>query len=117
MSETIGNRLSKLRKSRNLNQVDVAEAIGVGRPYLSGLENGKKAGTPQTLLALADFYGVSLDYIIRGTHSPFSGSEQNCQPPYSAEELALVELWREMNEGERNLVFTLIEKAVRANVA
>ncbi|MGV4877665.1 helix-turn-helix domain-containing protein [Acetobacter indonesiensis] len=117
MNETIGDRLLNLRKARDLNQIEVAEAVGVGRPYLSSLERGKKIGTPQTLLALADFYNVTIDYLIRGNGSPFPGADKNCQPPYSAEELALIELWREMGEDQRNLIITLIERAVRSNVA
>ncbi|MCG0997011.1 helix-turn-helix domain-containing protein [Acetobacter persici] len=117
MSDTIGSRLLRLRNARDLNQIEVAEAIGVGRPYLSSLERGKKVGTPQTLLALADFYNVSIDYLLRGIEAPFPGADKNCQPPYSAEELAMIELWREMDEDERRLVLSLINKVVRTSVA
>lgn len=117
MTDTIGSRLTELRTERNLNQIEVAEAVGVGRPYLSSLERGKKTGTPQTLLALADFYNVSVDYLLRGVGSPFPGANNHCKPPYTAEEFALIELWREMGEDQRNLLLTLIEKAVRPSVA
>lgn len=88
----------------------------VGHIYLA-LKEARRLGTPQTLLALADFYNVSIDYLIRGIGSSFPGANKNCQPPYSAEELALIELWREMGEDQRNLILTLIEKAVRPNAA
>lgn len=114
--ETMGKRLKKLRKDRGLTQVEVAAALDVSRSHITQVELGADPGFA-LFVQLAEFYDVPLDYLYRGIGAPFPSAQKNCQPPYSAEELALVELWREMNEGERQLILTLIEKAVRPSVA
>lgn len=46
-------RLKALRLWRGVSQLKVAHIAGVGQGYLSDLENGKKAGAPETLASLA----------------------------------------------------------------
>lgn len=113
---TMGSRLKALRKSRKLVQADVAEAVGISRTHLTEIENGKDPGY-QTFCALADFFGVSLDFLQRGTGAPFAGADQSCQPPYTPEEFAMIELWREMNEDQRRTMISLMTQLVRTNAA
>lgn len=115
-TQTMGARLRQLRKDRGLTQVEVAAALDVSRSHITQVELGADPGFA-LFVQLAEFYNVPLDYLYRGLGSPFPGADKNCQPPYSAEELALIELWREMGEEQRTLILTLIEKAVRPNVA
>ncbi|GAN96680.1 transcriptional regulator XRE [Komagataeibacter europaeus NBRC 3261] len=117
MSDTVGSRLRRLRMTKKLKQADVAEAVGIARPYLSDLESGKKDGSFRTVGALADFFDVSLDYLYRGIEAPFPGAEKHCSPPYTAEEFAMIELWREMDEEQRGLLLGFLAKSVRASVA
>lgn len=114
----MGQRLRELRKARGMTQVDVAAALDVSRSHITQVELGADPGF-STFVQLAKFYDVSLDYLLTGNSggSAILGPNANCQAPYTAEEFALIELWREMNEGQRELLLTLIEKAVRPNVA
>lgn len=62
--KTIGSRLKFLRERRNLKQTDVASAVGLSVSQYSNIETGYAKSTKlQTAIALADFYGVSLDFI------------------------------------------------------
>lgn len=57
-------RLKSLRTSRNILQKDVVAATGISlRAYLY-YETGKREPTLSTLIALADFFDVSLDYLV-----------------------------------------------------
>ena len=65
------NRLKLLRKQRGLLQKDVAEHLNVAISTYSYWENGKFEPDQESLSKLADFFGVSADYLLgRDEKSP-----------------------------------------------
>lgn len=64
------NNLRLLRKQRGLSQIAVQIATGIEQALLSKFENGVRTPPTETLLVLADFYGVSIDYILKRTENP-----------------------------------------------
>ena len=64
------NNLKLLRKQRKLTQVGLQMKIGIDQALLSKFENGERIPPTDTLLLLADFYGVSIDYILCRTDNP-----------------------------------------------
>lgn len=56
--------LRKTRKERNLTMKEVGIAIGVGESTISQYETGKRQPDQQTLLKLADYFGVTVDYLL-----------------------------------------------------
>lgn len=58
------NRLKELRKEKGFLQREVAEAINVSRPTYNHWENGKGEVDFENLKKLAEFYNVSIDYIL-----------------------------------------------------
>lgn len=58
--------LKKIRQERNLNQLKVALDLNISREALSHYENGKRSPDIEMLLKLSDYFGVSIDYLIRG---------------------------------------------------
>lgn len=56
--------LRKIRKERDLTMKEVGIAIGVGESTISQYETGKRQPDQQTLLKLADYFGVSVDYLL-----------------------------------------------------
>lgn len=61
--EIIGENLSTLRKERKLTQLEIAEKFNYSDKAVSKWEKGDTLPDVETLSALADFYGVTLDYI------------------------------------------------------
>lgn len=61
------NRLILLRKERGLSQQELSEKVFIDQRTISNLENGTY--TLSNLIALANFYGVSLDYILERSDS------------------------------------------------
>jgi len=59
-----GRKLRKLREAKGWTQSYMAEHSGIGRPFLSRLENGKKEPCLRTLEILADSFGVSLPKLL-----------------------------------------------------
>ena len=64
------NNLRKLRQERKLTQVALQMQTGIEQALLSKFENGDRIPPTETLLILADFYGVSIDYILCRTENP-----------------------------------------------
>ena len=64
------NRLKELRKSRHYTQISVQMHTGIEQALLSKFENGDRTPPTETLVRLADFYNVSIDYILCRTDKP-----------------------------------------------
>ena len=64
------NRLKELRKSKNLTQVALQMKTGIEQALLSKFENGMRTPPTEALILLADFYDVSIDYILCRTDTP-----------------------------------------------
>lgn len=62
------NRIKDLREDRDLRQTDVAEATGIDQRTLSNYETGKTNPDSFALIRLADFFDVSIDYLLGRTN-------------------------------------------------
>lgn len=67
---TLDNNLRLLRKQRGLSQISVQMATGIEQALLSKFETGVRTPPTETLLVLAEYYGVSIDYILKRTDNP-----------------------------------------------
>ena len=52
------------REHRGLTQQQLAEAVGISKPYLSQIETGKRTGTTEVLLSIAKALNLGLDDIV-----------------------------------------------------
>lgn len=59
----IGQRIRKLRESAGLTQIELAEIIYVDSNMLSRYERGRHMPSIQTLVCIADYFEVTLDYL------------------------------------------------------
>lgn len=59
--------LKELRKEKGLSQIAVQMQTGIEQTLISKYENGERVPPTETLMQLADFYGVSMDYIMGRT--------------------------------------------------
>ncbi len=61
---TFGERLAYLRESQKLTQVELANLTLISRSRLSLYETDKREPDLQTVKQLADFFGVTTDYLL-----------------------------------------------------
>ena len=66
----IYRRIRDLREDRDLTQAQLGAAIGIPQRTLSYYENGQRMLPTEVLSAIADFFGVSVDYILERTDNP-----------------------------------------------
>lgn len=62
------NNMKKIRESLQLTQVKVANDLKLSRQVYNFYENGKRNPDMQTLIKIADYYGVSIDYLLGRTN-------------------------------------------------
>lgn len=63
-------RLKELREERHISQVRLAIELGTYQNNISRYENLEHEADYQTLLYIADFFNVSLDYLFGRTDNP-----------------------------------------------
>lgn len=63
MINNFAERLKELRIEKKLGQIQLAKEIGVSKGIISLWENGLREPTLSSLIALAKFFEVSLDYL------------------------------------------------------
>lgn len=66
----IFERLKLLRKDRGVTQKEIASSVGVSEVSYQRFEYGTVRPSLETLIALADYFGVSLDYLVGRSDDP-----------------------------------------------
>ena len=78
--------LQYLRKKQNLTQEQFAEQMEVSRQAVSKWESQQSLPDVEKLIALSDYFGVSTDYLLKGTEnnigSPYKNEKQNKKSDY-----------------------------------
>jgi transcriptional regulator with XRE-family HTH domain len=67
---SLGQKIQNLRKEKGLTQEKLAKIIGISRGSLSMIEINKREPDNDTLKKLADFFDVSIDYLLGRTNDP-----------------------------------------------
>ena len=83
LAPIIGNNLAKLRNARGLTQGQLAEKFNYTDKSISKWECGEGAPDINTLQALADFYGVTIDYLCH----PHSDAALQAQGSYDVKKI------------------------------
>lgn len=63
----LAERLYSLRKERGLIQEKAAKELGISLKSYCRYETGEREPTASTLARMADFYGVTADYLLGRT--------------------------------------------------
>ena len=79
------NRFKIARENANLSQKSAAISIGVKAPSMSAWENGSARPTIENLVAMAELYGVTVDYLLG--IDPSDIQETKKEPAVSDDEL------------------------------
>ena len=63
-------RLKELRKSKNISQLKLALDLNMNQNSIRRYETGEHEADYKTLIALADYFNVSIDYLLERTDNP-----------------------------------------------
>ena len=75
--------LSELRKQKNMSQKELSSLLSIAQNTLSQYENGKRQPDNDTLIKLADFFGVTTDFLLgaNDTHIPSTNEKKGVKIP------------------------------------
>ena len=62
-----GKRVRQLRRQHNLTQLALCEKLSISETYLRKIESGERSASIDLYIEIAEFFQVSLDYLILGT--------------------------------------------------
>lgn len=68
--QILARRLKELRESRRIYQKEMAEVLGLSFRGYQDYETDKSEPKLRTLIAIADYYEVSIDYLVGRTDVP-----------------------------------------------
>lgn len=63
-------RLKELRKAKNISQLKLALDLNMNQNTISRYETGEHEADYKSLIAIADYFGVSIDYLLERTDNP-----------------------------------------------
>lgn len=63
-------RLKELRKSSGISQLKLAMDLGMNQNSISRYENLERQADYETLIKFADYFNVSIDYLLGRTDNP-----------------------------------------------
>lgn len=63
-------RLKELRKKKRISQLKLALDLNMNQNSVSRYENGVREADYATLIAFADYFDVSIDYLLERTDNP-----------------------------------------------
>lgn len=106
-ANTRAGRLTALREAKDITQDDIAAELGISRSRWSRIESGRCGITLEQLRAVAEFYGVSLDYLEygRGASAGLPHAGELVDDP---DELAWLDFWRRIKPEDKPAVFRLL---------
>ncbi|MBQ9031130.1 MAG: helix-turn-helix transcriptional regulator [Parasporobacterium sp.] len=66
--ETYGKRIKMLRDEKGLTQEQLADVLHISDVHLRRLEAGRSTGSVELVVEIAEYFDVSLDYLLLGVN-------------------------------------------------
>ena len=112
--KAIKNRLSELRTKRHLSQTDLGKIFNVAQNTISQWELGTRNIDNHMLIQLAEYYQVSIDYILcyEGNKLNTADTETTTEEidHFAIDEIELIKKYRALSRHGKEIVTTLLEQ-------
>ena len=92
-------RLKSLRKEKDLTLEELAQALGMTKQVLSRYERGEREADYKTLVKIADFFEVSIDYLIG--HSVYYFPDMIGKKSDNDDEIEVLELYSSLSPSRK----------------
>lgn len=106
----IGEKIKELRKNSKITQEQLGNAIGVSKMAISYFEKGKKSPGRESLKKIADYFGVTTDYLLGRSEDPELNEEED--KVVSEEGKNIMSLIESLPEDERKKAWEQLEMYV-----
>ena len=72
----LANQIMILRKASGMSQSQLAEKLNIGPSAVGMYEQGRRTPAVDILIEMANLFGVSLDYLVTGTETLISTTDE-----------------------------------------
>lgn len=96
--------LKNYRKEKHITQIRLSVACEISQETISAYESGKAMPSAETLIKMADFLGVSIDYLLDRTDNPIVNTSSNAN-----EDQELLNLYHHLDKKQKDDVVTYIK--------
>ena len=93
-------RLKEIRNKKNITQIRLSIAAEVSQETISAYESGKALPSAETLIKIADFLDVSIDYLLERTDNPIVNTLEK------DEDNELLNIYHQMTKEQKNDIVT-----------
>lgn len=112
----LGERLKILRINAGLKQDDLLKKFGLSSARYSQYETGKRSPDYELLIKLADFYDVSLDFLLgRKESNKNEIKSKSSHAEISEKDLELLQQLKNLPADKREIVDTVIKVSDKTN--
>lgn len=116
---TLGERIKQLRKEKGMTQEELAKTLGVIRGTLSVWEIDKAEPDNKTLGKIADYFDVTIDYLLGRDTEPdnFDNNLRQILSKMSDEEgqqtIKILELIKQMSPEDKKMIMDITKRLVK----
>lgn len=113
--QTIGERIKLQRTLIHKTQRDICDAIHIEQVTLSQYETNKRTPKLEILIALADLFDVSVDYLLGRIDTPkysFTSSSSNFTP-FSEKTNVMIRAFEELDTDNQDIMIGEIKKLLK----
>jgi transcriptional regulator with XRE-family HTH domain len=79
----LGDKIKQLRENRKLTQQELANKLDIAQSTIGMIEGNKRPAGRKTLVKLADFFNVTVDYLLCDNEQPEATNEIKKERDYS----------------------------------
>jgi len=83
ISMTIGERLLKLRKEKNISQEDLANVLDISRQTVSKWETDQSLPDSDKIVPLCEYFGITTDELLTGNHNIKEAKKENVKSNFA----------------------------------
>lgn len=108
-------RIKELRLNKKLSQQELGNIIGVSKVSISGYENGTRTPNLDKLIELANYFKVSVDYLIGRDKKAYNEMDNKFVGYISEEDIELINELKHYPNLYNNIIKDIPKKVIQIN--
>ena len=105
-------RIKELREEKKLSQTALAESVGTSQRNIGRWENGENEPTYSQLVKLADYFGVTIDYLV-GREDDFGVVKIENLSQISNDEKDLIRVYKSLSQEDKQKVLSMVKELIK----
>ena len=101
-------RIKELREEKKLSQTALAQSVGTSQRNIGRWENGENEPTYSQLVKIADYFGVTIDYLV-GREDDFGVVKLENLSQISNDEKELISVYKLLSKEEKQKVLSIVK--------